>query len=74
MNDREQIDTADHVHHAPTGEDWVVAYVEGDRLAWSTKKATAAERRSLLDSMAELAADHRGNYARRVLAAAKVTP
>lgn len=24
----------DHVHHKPTGEDWVVAYVDGDYLAW----------------------------------------
>ena len=30
----DEIDTADHVHHAPSGEDWVVAYVRGDRLAW----------------------------------------
>lgn len=28
------IDTGDHVHHAPSGEDWVVAYVAADRLAW----------------------------------------
>jgi hypothetical protein len=28
------IDTADHVLHGPSGETWVVAYVEGDRLAW----------------------------------------
>jgi hypothetical protein len=28
------IDTADIVLHAPTGERWVVAYVQGDRLAW----------------------------------------
>lgn len=24
----------DHVHHEPTGEDWVVAYVDGNYLAW----------------------------------------
>jgi len=24
----------DIVYHAPTGEEWVVAYVSGDRLAW----------------------------------------
>ena len=28
------IDTADHVKHGPSGETWVVAYVEDDRLAW----------------------------------------
>ena len=31
MND---IDTGDHVHHAPSGEDWVVAYVRGDRIIY----------------------------------------
>lgn len=29
-----EIDTGDHVRHGPTGEDWVVRYVRGDRLAW----------------------------------------
>jgi hypothetical protein len=24
----------DIVHHEPTGEDWVVAYVDGEHLAW----------------------------------------
>lgn len=24
----------DIVHHEPTGEDWVVAYVDGEKLAW----------------------------------------
>lgn len=24
----------DHVHHEPTGEDWVVAYVDDPYLAW----------------------------------------
>lgn len=28
------IRAGDIVHHEPTGEDWVVAYVQGDRLAW----------------------------------------
>ena len=27
-------DTGDEVPHRPTGEQWVVAYVQGDRLAW----------------------------------------
>lgn len=30
----EIIDTADVVIHGPTQERWVVAYVQGDRLAW----------------------------------------
>lgn len=29
-----EIDTGDRVTHHPTGEDWIVAYVKGDRLAW----------------------------------------
>jgi hypothetical protein len=28
------IDTGDYVRHGPAGEEWVVAYVRGDRLAW----------------------------------------
>ena len=28
------IDIGDHVHHGPSGEDWVVGRVRGDRLAW----------------------------------------
>lgn len=60
------IDTGDHVHHAPSGEDWVVAYVKGDRLAWCgwpagegalsdctlLKKATPESRDQLLRNMA----------------------
>ena len=57
----DDISTGDHVHHGPTGEDWVVQYVRGDRLAWCgwppgeaqlsdctlIRKATDAERESL---------------------------
>jgi len=28
------IRTGDTVHHKPSGEDWVVAYVDGEYLAW----------------------------------------
>lgn len=28
------IEPGDHVHHHPTGEDWVVRYVKGDRMSW----------------------------------------
>lgn len=28
------IDTGDTVHHRPTGEDWLVACVDGDELYW----------------------------------------
>jgi hypothetical protein len=27
------IDTGDTVHHGPTGEDWLVAFVDGDKLS-----------------------------------------
>lgn len=64
------IDTADHVFHRPTGETWLVAYVEGDRLCacgWPctlarledcalVKKATAEERDDLLRLTQERAA------------------
>lgn len=29
-----QIRCGDHVRHIPSGQVWVVAYVDGDRLAW----------------------------------------
>lgn len=62
----ETIDTGDTVKHGPTGETWVVAYVEGDKLAWVgwpqgeanlsdctlTEKATPESRISLLRAMA----------------------
>ena len=78
-----EIDTADHVHHAPSGEDWVVAYVRGDRLAWCgwpqgeaaladctlLKKATPEQRDELLHLMAGSGNDMRSTYARERLAA-----
>jgi hypothetical protein len=71
------IDTADHVKHGPTGETWVVAYVDGDRLAWCgwpegeakladcelVKKATESERDELLQQMANSRDDRRSSYA-----------
>lgn len=57
------IDTGDYVHHAPTGERWVVAAVDGEKLYWCgypfggyadladctlTKKATDKRRDELL--------------------------
>lgn len=74
------IDTGDHVHHEPTGEDWVVAYVQGGRLAWCgwpcgeaalsdctlIYSATPDARRLLLKEL--LACDDaRGDYARHRL-------
>ena len=85
----QDIDTGDHVRHAPSGEDWVVAYVRGDRLAWCgwpqgeadladctlVKKATQAERDKLLREMAASgSADMRASYARQRLAASHETP
>ena len=77
-----EIDTGDSVHHTPTGEDWVVAYVRGDRLAWCgwpegeaalsdctmVTKATPEWRDKLLREMAENTDGARGRYARAVLA------
>lgn len=78
------IDTADHVHHAPSGEDWVVAYVRGDCLAWCgwppgeaaladctlLKQATQAERDKLLHEMAN-SGGRLASYARDRLATEK---
>ncbi len=74
------IDTGDHVEHAPSGETWVVAFVDGDHLYWCgwpegraqlsdcklVKKATAAERHNLLIDMAK-GQGFRASYAARVL-------
>lgn len=31
---KQPIDTGDTVHHKPSGENWIVACVEGDQLSW----------------------------------------
>ena len=76
-----EIDTGDYVKHGPTGESWVVAYVQGDRLAWCgwpegeaslshctlEQKATPEKRAQLLADMAKLGDDARGRYARQRL-------
>lgn len=78
------IGTADSVRHEPTGETWLVAYVQGDRLAWCgwpegtalvadctlTRKANEEERYRLLRQMAHMndERDPRCRYARRALA------
>ena len=79
----ERIDTGDHVHHGPTGEDWVVAFVDDDRLYWCgwpegsanlsdctlTKKATPEERAALIQRLAAMTdiSDARARYGRRML-------
>jgi len=63
----EAIDTGDSVYHTPTGETWLVARVDGDKLAWCgwpegwadladctlTEKATPEERTKLLRRLAD---------------------
>ena len=63
------IDVCDVVLHAPSGENWVVACVDGDRLYWVgypyggsaalsdcqlVTKASDKDRQSLLEKLAEL--------------------
>lgn len=77
-----EIDTGDVVTHRPTGEEWLVAYVDGDRLAWCgwpageaaladcvlTRKATPEQRDELLRQMASInAPDPRRSHARSTL-------
>lgn len=80
---RAEFDTGDIVLHTPTGEEWLVAYVNGDRLAWCgwpegeaktgdcilLKKATEEGRTDLLQSMARMTGtDQRKIYAQQRLA------
>lgn len=82
----QQIDTGDYVKHRPTGEQWVVAYVHGDRLAWCgwpegeaaladcelIQKATPEQREKYLRMMLECRDDGpRRRYAQRVLGSTK---
>lgn len=76
------IDTGDTVHHKPSGEDWIVAYVKDDRLFWCgypygeaklsdcvlLEKATDEKRDSLLRDLANgQGTDPRRIYARERL-------
>lgn len=90
MEQPSTIDTGDVVLHVPTGEEWLVAYVKGDRLAWCgwpcgeaaiadctlLSKAPEKGRAELLASMAAITeSDPRATYARNRLAdAAAVGP
>ena len=77
-----EIDTGDRVNHTPTGEDWIVAYVTGDRLAWCgwpngeatlkdctlVHKCDPTTRDDLLHELAGVAGnDRRAVYARKRL-------
>lgn len=79
----ESIDTGDTVHHLPSGEDWLVAFVAGGMLCacgWPctlvpvtectlTEKATAEKRLELLQQLANGQSDGpRKRYAQRALA------
>lgn len=77
-----EIDTGDTVLHRPTGEEWLVAGVSGDRLYWCgwppgradladcelVRKATPAEREELLHRLANKPTDdERRRLARHAL-------
>lgn len=79
------IDTGDVVTHCPSGEEWLVAYVQGEHLipcGWPlsrarvadcvlTRKATPEQRDELLREMAAMRTpDARGEYARRAIGTA----
>lgn len=74
--------TGDSVLHRPSGERWLVAYVDGDDLAWCgcpsglarasdcelIRECTDEQHEKLLREMAEMSgSDHRRSYARRAL-------
>lgn len=75
------IDTADIVRHEPTGEEWLVAHVRGERIAWSgwpageaavsdctlIRKATHEERAQFLQELSQVQNDVRGVVARERL-------
>lgn len=81
------IDCGDHIHHGPSGEDWVVSAVKGEKLYWCgypfggyadlsdctlVKKATDDQRLKLLS---ELAAMSRAEHLAPVrLAKTRLTP
>jgi len=77
-----EIDTGDTVHHGPTDESWLVAYVQGNKLAWCgwpegeaalsdctlLEKATPESRQLLLQDLAAMHGDDpRKRYAITVL-------
>jgi hypothetical protein len=76
--DEQQIDTGDTVFHEPTGETWLVACVQDDRVSWVgwpegsgllsdctlKQKATPGKRQELLEKLAAInESDHRQRYA-----------
>lgn len=85
IGERETVDTGDVVFHEKSGEEWLVAYVKGDYLAWCgwpfgeakvsdcrlVRKATPDAREKLLREIAavEDGSDARVRYARQALSA-----
>lgn len=80
------IDTGDYVLHHPTGEQWVVACVEGEYLSWCgwpegmaklsdcelLEKATPESKEKLLHQLADTTSnDHRSRFARHILSTRK---
>ena len=74
------IDTADHIHHTPSGATRVVAYVRGEKLVdcdgtlallgdcTLVRKSSPDERLEILKYLAVSENDSRGRYARERLA------
>ncbi len=82
------IDTGDSVIHRPTGETWLVAHVDGDRLYWCgwppgcaalsdctlVEKATPEARDKLIRDLAAMRPDNRSGYdARQAFAAYRLS-
>jgi hypothetical protein len=77
----------DRVLHRPSGETWVLAYVDGDHLAWCgwpageakvsdcelVAQCSDAEHLKLLDALAASGGGKRARMAQRDLAAFKLT-
>lgn len=76
------IDTGDTVFHQPTGETWLVAFVEDEWISWCgwpegrgqlsdctlKEKATPEARQELLEQLAAMnESDHRQRYAKQRL-------
>lgn len=80
------IDTGDVVFHRPTGEEWLVAVVEGERLYWCgwppgyasladcelRKKAEPGEALALLKHLSEMQPDDGGYDARKSIALSRL--
>ena len=80
-----EIDTGDSVRHGPTGETWLVAHVDGDRLYWCgwppgcahvddctlVQKAAPGEKEKLIQQLADMRPDNRSGWDPRQAFAAR---